>query len=183
MMPHDRLFVLWSTQGGIMPLRTILLLLVLIGIAVFAMLNWNEFTRPAALRLGWATVEAPLGLILLGLTALLSVVFLVFVTYLQTSLLIESRRQARELQAQRELAEQAEASRYHQLRGYIELELRKLADRGEEAQSRMSSRLDQMDRELRGIIEQSSNSLAAYIGELDDRFQRQFGGDDKSKPV
>jgi DNA anti-recombination protein RmuC len=166
-----------------MPLRTIVLLLVLLGLAVFAMLNWNEFTRPSVLRLGLGTVEAPLGLIMLGLTALLSIVFLVFVTYLQTSFLIDSRRHARDLQAQRELADQAEASRYHQLHSYIELELQRLAERSEQAQNRMSSRLEQMDRELRGVIEQSSNSLAAYIGELDDRFQRQFGGDDKSKPV
>src|SRR5918996_4976747 len=181
MVPHDRFLHAIVDPGGFMPLRTILMLLVLIGIAMFAMLNWNEFTRPAALRLGWGTVEAPLGLIMLGLTALLSVLFLVFVTYLQTSFLMEGRRHARELQAQRELAEQAEASRYNQLRRYIELELQKLADRGEQAQSRISARLEQMDRELRGVIEQSSNSLAAYIGELEDRFQRQFGGDAKSK--
>ena len=166
-----------------MPVRTILMLLVLIGIAVFVMLNWNEFTRPTALHLGLATVEAPLGLTMLGLTALLSVLFLVFVTYLQTSILMEGRRHVRELQAQRELAEQAEASRYNQLRRYIELELQKLADRGEQAQSRMSARLDQMDRDLRGVIEQSGNSLATYIGELEDRLQRQFGGDDQSKRV
>jgi DNA anti-recombination protein RmuC len=165
-----------------MPLRTIVLLLVLFGLAVFAMLNWNEFTRPSVLRLGLGTVEAPLGLIMLGLTALLSIVFLVFVTYLQTSFLIDSRRHARDLQAQRELADQAEASRYHQLHAYLELELQRLSDRSEQAQNQISSRLERMDRELRGVIEQSSNSLAAYIGELDDRFQRQFSGD-KSKPV
>jgi DNA anti-recombination protein RmuC len=165
-----------------MPLRTIVLLLVLFGLAVFAMLNWNEFTRPSVLRLGLGTVEAPLGLIMLGLTALLSIVFLVFVTYLQTSFLIDSRRHARDLQAQRELADQAEASRYHQLHAYLELELQRLSDRSEQAQNQTSSRLERMDRELRGVIEQSSNSLAAYIGELDDRFQRQFSGD-KSKPV
>ncbi|SRR6266705_2982477 len=86
-----------------MPLRTILILVVLGAIALFAALNWEAFAAPTTLRLGFGTVEAPLGLIMLGLTALLAFLFLVFVTYLQTSVLIEGRRHARELEAQREL--------------------------------------------------------------------------------
>jgi DNA anti-recombination protein RmuC len=166
-----------------MPLRTILILLAVAGIAVFAMLNWQEFTRPTTLRLGLGTVEAPLGLLMLALTVLLSVLYLVFVTYLQTSILIESRRHARELQTQRELADQAEASRYSQLRQYLEMELQKLADQREQAHARISGRLDQLDHDLREAIEHSGNTLAAYIGELEDRLQRQPARDDRSKPA
>lgn len=166
-----------------MPLRTILVLLVVVGIAVFAMLNWEEFTRPTTLRLGLGTVEAPLGLIMLGLTVLLLVLFLIFVTYLQTSVLLESRRHTRELQTQRQLAEQAEASRYSQLRQYLEAELLKLAAQQEQGQTRMSTRLDQLDRDLRQVIEQTGNTLAAYIGELEDRLQRELSQDDQTKPA
>jgi DNA anti-recombination protein RmuC len=175
------IFVVLFRKGGSMPLRTILVLLVLVGIAVFAMLNWEEFTRPTTLRLGLGTVEAPLGLIMLAITVLLLVLFLIFVTYLQTSVLLESRRHTRELQTQRQLAEQAEASRYSQLRQYLEAELPKLAAQQEQGHTRISERLDQMDRDLRQVIEQTGNTLAAYIGELEDRLQRQLSHDDQSK--
>jgi uncharacterized integral membrane protein len=179
---HDRfLRGIVKEREGSMPLRTILVLLAVAAIAVFAMLNWQEFTRPTTLRLGLGTIEAPLGLIMLVLTVLLLVLFLLFVTYLQTSALLESRRHTRELQTQRQLAEHAEASRYSQLREYVQAELLKLTDKQEQDHARISGRLDQLDSDLRKVIEQTGNTLAAYIGELEDRLQRQFGGDDQSK--
>jgi uncharacterized integral membrane protein len=165
-----------------MPLRSILILLVLGVIALFATLNWGAFTAPTSLRLGFKTFEAPLGLIMLGVTVLLVFLFLVFVAYLQTSVLIEGRRHTRELQAQRELADQSEASRYSQLRQFFEAELQRLSDEGQQRQAEVLGNLEQLDRDLRITIEQSGNMLAAYIGELDDRLQRQLGGTDQSKP-
>jgi len=82
-----------------MYLRTLLLLLVLGAIAAFAAVNWGAFTTPATLSLLFTTVQAPLGLIMLGLAAMLAVLFLVFFVYLQTSVIIEARRYARELRA------------------------------------------------------------------------------------
>jgi hypothetical protein len=166
-----------------MPLRTILIFLVLAAIAIFAALNWSAFTAPTVLRLGFATIEAPLGLIMLGLTVLLAFMFLIFVTYLQTSVLLESRRHARELQAQRDVAEQAEASRYSRLREFLESELQKIRYRSELAETGVIARLDQLDRELRAAIEQSGNTLAAYIGELEDRLEQKPRGDDRIKPA
>jgi uncharacterized integral membrane protein len=165
-----------------MPLRTILILLVLAGMAIFAALNWGEFTAPTTLRFGFKTIEAPLGLIMLGITVLLIFLFLVFVTYLQTSVLIESRRHARELQSQRELAEQAENSRYSRLREFLEAEFQKIRYRTELAETGVSARVDQLERDLRTAIEQSGNTLAAYIGELEDRLQRE-PGHDRTKPA
>ena len=94
-----------------MKIRTLFLLIVVVVIIVFAALNWSAFMAPTTLSLGFATVQAPLGLIMLGLLVFLTGLFLVFVVYLQTSSLLETRRHARELQANRELADQAEASR------------------------------------------------------------------------
>ena len=164
-----------------MPLRTILILVVLGGLAIFAALNWSAFTAPTTLWLGVGTVEVPLGLIMLGVTGLLAFLFLVFVTYLQTTVLIEGRRHARELQAQRELAEQSEASRYSQLRQFIEVELQKLGAQGERRWAETQARLDQRDRELRVSIEQSANTLAAYIGEVEDFLRQKLGAVDRDK--
>lgn len=103
--------------------RTLIVVVVLLLVAVFAALNWGAFTASTSLSLGVATVEGPLGLILLAIIGLLSAVFLVYVVVLQTSFLMEARRNARELQAQRELADQAEASRFTELRGFIDTRL------------------------------------------------------------
>jgi hypothetical protein len=121
-------------------------------------------------------VEAPLGLILLGIATLLTLLFLVYVVYLQSSTLLESRRYGRELQAQREIADQAEASRLTQLRSFLEAELQKLANQTEEAKVGMLFRVDQLEKDLRATVEQSANSLAAYLGEIDDRFERTISG-------
>ncbi|HWO40723.1 MAG TPA: LapA family protein [Candidatus Eisenbacteria bacterium] len=164
-----------------MPLRTVLILIVSIAIILFAALNWAAFTTPTTLRLGFTTVEAPLGLIMLGLILLMAFLFLIFVTYLQTSVLLENRRHARELQAQRDVAEQAEASRYSRLREFLEAELQKIRYRSELAETGIIARLDQLDRDLRGVIEQAGNTLAAYIGELEDRLQRERSQGDREK--
>ena len=161
-----------------MHLRTLLVLLVLGILAVFAAVNWSSFMAPTTLSLLFATVQAPLGLVMLGFTALLTALFLLFIAYLQASLLMDSRRHARELQAQRTLADQAEASRIAELRGYLEAELPKLAGTITESRVAVETRLDRLERDLRSVVEQAGNTLAAYIGELEDRLERGKTGND-----
>ena len=158
-----------------MYLRTLLIFVVLGLVAVFSALNWSAFIAPTALSLGFTTVEAPLGLILLTIVGLLTLLFLVYITYLQSTVLFETRRHSRELHAQRELAEQAEASRFNQLRAFIETELEKVAGEIEQSESLLLTRLDQIERDFRTGLEQTGNSLAASIGELEDRFDSSLG--------
>ncbi|MBU4230399.1 MAG: LapA family protein, partial [Proteobacteria bacterium] len=113
------------------------------------------------------------GLVMLGMVAFLAALFLVFVVYLQTSVLLEARRHARELQANRELAGQAEASRFTELRGFLEADLTRQAGLDAESRAIVLARLDQLDRDLRSAVEQSGNTLAAYIGELEDRLEKE----------
>jgi uncharacterized integral membrane protein len=159
-----------------MYLRTLLIFVLLGVLIIFAFINWSAFMSPTTLSVGFTTVEAPLGLILLGIAACLTLLFLIYVVYLQSSTLMESRRYGRELQAQREMADQAEASRIAQLHSFLEAELRKLANQTEEAKAGVLTRLDQLDRDLRLMVEQSGNTLAAYLGEIEDRFERTMGG-------
>jgi uncharacterized integral membrane protein len=166
-----------------MYLRTLLIIFMLAMLAVFAALNWSVFTAPTPLSLGFSTVEAPLGLILLAMFAVLTMLFLVYVVYLQSSVMFEGRRNARELQAQRELADQAEGSRFSQLRSFLEGELRKLGDQNEESKASFAARLAQLDRDLRAVIESSENSLAASIGELDDRVERLAAANSTRRPT
>ena len=155
-----------------MYLRTLLLLIFLGAIATFAVVNWGAFTTPTSLSVVFATVQAPLGLIMLGLAAILTVLFLVFLMYLETSVIIEARRSARELRAQRELTEQAETSRFTELRSFLEDELPKLAGQTAELRANVQTQLEGLDQNLRSAVEQAGNTLAAYIGELEDRLER-----------
>jgi uncharacterized integral membrane protein len=151
---------------------TLVLLVVLAVIVVFAAVNWSAIVAPATVSLLVTDIQAPLGLLLLGITVLITALFLIFVLYLQTTVLLDARRHSRELQAQRELADKAEASRFTDLRSYLDIELRKLAEQVAESRVGVTSRIDLAQQDLRTTIEQSGNSLAAYIGELEDRLER-----------
>lgn len=162
--------------------RTALLLAVLVVLGVFAALNWTVFTMPTDLSLLFARVEAPLGVILLGAIALITVLYAVFLAWLETAALLEARRSARELSAQRELAQNAESSRYTELRGLLVTELAELRTIPEATARDLRTHLDLVATGLRADIERAGNTLAAYIGELEERLEsgaRAPGGDAK----
>jgi uncharacterized integral membrane protein len=155
-----------------MKLHSLLLLLVLVLIATFATLNWGVFVSPTELSIGYTTIHMPLGLIMLGLLAIVTVMFLAYVVYLQGSVLLEARRHSRELKTNRELADQAEASRFTELRIFLEAELNKLNTQNADAKDALLARIDKLEHESRLFMEQTGNTLAAYIGELEDRLEK-----------
>ena len=131
---------------------TFVILLVVVGL--FATLNWTAFTTPTALDLGLTTVQAPLGAIMLGLVIFLGVLFAGWVIGLQAGALAAARRQGKELQAQRDLADKAEASRFTELR------------------AELVARLDRLQAESHTALEEGVNAIAAQLGHLDDRLDR-----------
>jgi len=94
------------------------------------------------------------------------------VLYLQTTVLFDTRQHAKELQSNRKLADQAEASRFTELRSFLELELKKQLDQDGHSRAAVLTRIDQMEATLRLVVEQSGNSLAATLGELEDRLDK-----------
>ncbi len=107
-----------------MNLRTLSIAVALALLGVFTLLNWGAFLAPTTLSLGFAEVQAPLGLVMLGVTGVVSGLFLVYILFQQASVIMESRRTAKELKAHRELADKAEASRFTEMRTFLEGELR-----------------------------------------------------------
>jgi type III secretory pathway component EscR len=158
-----------------MYLRTLLIVLALGALALFTAANWSAFVTPTTLSVIFASVEAPLGMVLLGVVVLLAAMFLIYVVYLQSSVLFETRRHARELHSQRELAEHAEISRIHDLRTFLETQLQTLGKQTEQSNSELSARLEQLEGELRQSIEHCQNSLAASMAEIDDRLKQGAG--------
>lgn len=155
-----------------MHIRTVIILLIILATAALAALNWTALSTPAMISLGVTTMEAPLGLVMLGLTTALVFVFAAYVLYLHSSVMLETRRHTKEMTAQRELADKAEASRFTELRNFLEAQQQqgKVADA--EMRAALVARIEQAERSLQSRIEQSDNSVAAHVGELEDRLER-----------
>ncbi len=98
-------------------------------IVLFAGLNWSVLSAPAALNLVAAEVQAPVGVILLAMTAVFVALFIVATLYSRIGTLLETRRLLKEVQQARNLAEQAEASRLENLHQLIATEFRLLNER------------------------------------------------------
>jgi len=143
-----------------MRLRTVLVVLMIVMVSAFATINWQAFLAPTTLSLLFTSFDAPLGLVMLGILTFVVVAFALYMAVWQSTILIESRRHAKELQQQRMLAEQAEASRFTELRALLHDEVERLGDR-----------LAQVQESLRTEIRENGNSLAANIAEMDDRLR------------
>ena len=155
-----------------MGVRTGVLLVVVLQIAVLAALNWGLIVTPTAVSIGFMQVTAPFGLIMLGLTALLGIFFVAYVVYLQSSILLETRRHTKEMQAQRDLADKAEASRFTELRNFLETQENAHMTRNAERHAALLARVEQLEVAMKVRSEQLDNTLAAHIGQLEDRLDR-----------
>ena len=135
-------------------LRTLSLLAVVLLVGLFAALNWPTFSAVTPLSLGVTTVQAPLGIVMLGVVGFLVLLFTVWAVAMQARAIGEMRRQTRELQSQRGLADKAEASRFTELHGFL------------------VERIDRLQADLQRSQEHSANAIGAVVAELEDRLER-----------
>lgn len=152
--------------------------LILVGLfllGVFTLANWGELRTPTSLSFLIFNVEAPLGFVLLGVILVFLALFTGYVLILRTTMLMDARHYARELQAQQQLAQKAEASRLNDLRSQLDHEFAKLHETADKARTDLAVRLEGMEQALRNTIEESGRSLSAYVGEVDDKLDRSLG--------
>ena len=145
-----------------MNVRSFIVIVLLALLVIFAVANWGTFVAPTNLWLIFTHVYAPLGLVMLGFTAVLTAVFLAYLLYVQMTALSAARKQSEELRAQRALADSAEASRFTELKQYLEHEFTTLRESQQETEDRLRE-------ELAG----ATNTLSAWIGVVDERLERQ----------
>lgn len=163
--------------------RMILLVLAVLAVAGFAAQNWAEITRSSPLNFGILVTEAPMGLILLSLLGLTLLLFLVSAATMRTTSLIEARQHAKALQAQRDLADKAEASRFTDLRQQLDTHLRESRQRETLATTEMNKALAQHQREMRAQLDQMNHMLAGRLAELDTHVQRLAGNSASARPA
>jgi len=166
-----------------MRFRTLFLFLVLALTALFALLNWSAFTTPTTLWLVFGSVEAPVGLVMLGVVFFLGAMCLAYLIYVQGTALMESRRHTKELNAQRELVEKAEASRFTELYNFVNAELRAATQREADTRAQVLTRIEQLEQRMRLALQETGNSLSSTIGELEHRIEhRPTGRPDEPMP-
>jgi len=158
-----------------MKARMVVLVVVLGLLCAFILANWPAITAPTRVSLIVKEVEAPLGLILLGSLAVVIMLFLFVMVFQQAGLMRETRRYAKELSAQRTLADEAEASRFTELRKHLDARFDRLDPAGSGIEEPVNERIDRLETAMRAHIDNAGNSLAAYIGEVDDRVERLLG--------
>ena len=147
-----------------MNFRSLLLTLTAAAIAAIAVLNWNTLATSVPVSLGVVTVDAPLGIVMLALTALLAAFALAYVLWLQGSVLIETRRHGKEMQVQRELADKAEASRFTEMKIFLQAQ-------SQQTHSALMERIETLESRVLARANESDNSTAAYWGQLENQLQ------------
>ncbi len=146
--------------------RLTLLLVAIVALAGFAALNWSEFVRPAQLSWGAGTGEAPLGLVLVAVLALSWVGFLIASAYLETQYQLAAHRNGKALEAQRVLADKAEASRFTELRTYLENQAAMSVNREAATTTRLEHAVQGELRGLLAAMDRLSARLAPYSTEM-----------------
>ncbi len=138
----------------------------------FLLANWNTLTTPTPLSFLLFEVEGPVGLIFLGVTLVFVALFTSYALILHTTMLLEARRFARELEAQRKLAESAETSRIEQLREQIALEFTRLHTANQDTHANLMARTEGMEQSLKKSLDETTNSLSACVGEVEEKLDR-----------
>lgn len=155
-----------------MRIRTIFLIIFIVIVAAFVALNVDEFTRSSVLSLGFTTVQVSLGLVMLLLLVVATVVFLGSTLLMQSTNLLETRKYARELNTQRDLADKAEASRFTELRHYLDAQATAEREREAVASAALEQRFAAHQKVLLTRLDQSDNTVAAHLGQLEDRLEQ-----------
>lgn len=118
-----------------MKLRTFLFVFILIAIGLFTLVNWGTFSQTTRLSVIFGEVQAPLGLLMVGVIAVLSAIYLVVLARTEALALREFRKLSRELDEARKLADESEESRFEELRSFLATELAEIRRALGDAQS------------------------------------------------
>ena len=124
--------------------RTFLIVIAFGLLAAFVAVNWPAIVAPTTLSLIFTTVQAPLGIVLLGFLLLLSLFFVAAIGWSQGHALVEARRATRELEAERQRTAEADAARFRELRNRLDDAVTRLTQRQEDIFGLLAERLDRL---------------------------------------
>ena len=142
-------------------LKAILTLLIAGWIAAVLVLNWQVVTAPARLNFLFGETTTHVGTVIVAVSGPLVLALLMYIAMLQSKALVEHRQHAKALQVQRTRADNADSSRTAALSATMYEEI-----------AGLEQRLQTTIESLRGEVHDTERSIAAILGEMDDRLQR-----------
>lgn len=155
-----------------MTLRAFVLLAVFLALFGFIGLNWTEFSSPSSLSFGFTVVHVPVGFVMLVALVIVVALFSAYVMYLQASWALQQRRVFNELESQRKIADQAEASRIADVLARVNTTFDALTQSIASSTATLEKRIvDTADATQRACTE-ATLSLSAHLGELEDKLDK-----------
>lgn len=129
----------------------VLMVVGLLLLAVFTVANFDALMASHTLNLFWiSSYMVPLGMLLVIAIAIITIGYALAVTFIDLKSKAELNRYLKQMEQMRNAIDQAEASRFTQLREYIDQQMNGLASRVE------------------GRVDRVRDELAADIGQLED---------------
>ncbi|MBX8465997.1 MULTISPECIES: hypothetical protein [unclassified Deinococcus] len=148
-------------------MRTIVLIIALVLLAIFAVLNTNALMFPHTLSLGFVTYRGvPMGLILLVVATLLTLVFYFWAGITGLRAQADSAKLLRDMEALRVSLDQQEGSRFAQLQTHLDERFRVLeAARGGSGDvSALTGRVDALQKDMNLQLAQMDDYLKSKLG-------------------
>lgn len=148
-------------------MRTIVLIIALVLLAIFAVLNTNALMFPHTLSLGFVTYRGvPMGLILLIVATLLTLVFYFWAGITGLRAQADSAKLLRDMEALRVSLDQQEGSRFAQLQTHLDERFRVLeAARGGSGDiSALTGRVDALQKDMNLQLAQMDDYLKSKLG-------------------
>ena len=162
-----------------MKILSIFLLLVLILMAVFLVINWTALSAVTSVNLIYTEIQAPLGVLVVGGFAAVVFVLLVYMVWQQASVTLELRAAYKEARNARNVADDAEKSRFAESN-------RLLLERIEKLEAFMTARSDETLTAVRQEAARAEERYQALVsdqkkaqGELTAQVQTQIGAMEK----
>lgn len=157
--------------------RLVFIVLALAVVGGVAALNWPQFSRIESLSFGVFTTEASVGMFMLIVFGLTILVMVLSSAVQESRYMMESNRHAKALQTQRDLADKAEASRFTELRQYLDTHLRDGRQREAITATEFEKAMVQSQRELRTQLDTMTRSLDARLAALESRLDARVDRD------
>lgn len=148
-------------------MRTAVLIVVLVLMAIFALLNTNSLMFPHTVNLGFVTYEksVPLGLVLLILATLLMLLFYFWAGITGLRAQADSAKLLRDMDSLRTSLDTQEGSRFAQLQSHLDQRFKALGDgNNRDDIAAMNARMDALQRDVN-----------LQLAQLDDYLKRKLG--------
>jgi uncharacterized membrane protein len=155
-----------------MTLRAAVLLIVFACLFAFIGLNWAEFSATSTLSFGFTVVQMPVGFVMLGVLLVVVALFSTYVMYLQANWALQQRRVFSELELQRKLADQAEASRTAELLARVNTTFDLLTQSLAATAGALEQKIALASEASQRAVSEASHSLSAHLGEVEDKLDK-----------